>query len=147
MKNPITLGKYAIQIAVCSDEIEEAVISKACKNGYRVCKGRVGSMDSGKLFAAVSTAAKREGLVQDQYREEHAIYHSVLEAYNGICRGQLGLGTVLRSAGLVFSILRGPRIYGDEKDGDWLAVVLFGNLGAPIKGYEHEVIGLGMNPV
>ncbi|MCJ7806800.1 MAG: transcriptional regulator, partial [Clostridia bacterium] len=27
----------------------------------------------------------------------------------------------------------------------WLAVVLYGTIGAPIKGYEHETIGLGLN--
>ena len=29
-------------------------------NGYKVLKGRVGSMDSAKIFAAIETAAKKE---------------------------------------------------------------------------------------
>ncbi|MDP4109279.1 MAG: HutP family protein, partial [Bacillota bacterium] len=36
---------------------------------------------------------------------------------------------------------------GDTDDGDWVSVVLYGNMGAPKKGYEHEVVGLGINPV
>lgn len=60
---------------------------------------------------------------------------------------EVGLGNVLRTVGLVFSIVRGPIILGDTSDGEWVAVVLYGNIGAHIRGYEHEVIGLGINPV
>ncbi len=104
-------------------------------------------MDSAKIFAAVETAARKEGLIDQRYREEHALYHSALEAYSGMCRGQDGLGSVLRSAGLLFSIVRGYKLPGNESDGEWVAVVLYGNIGAPIRGYEHEVLGLGMNPI
>jgi len=142
-----TIGKIALYLALSQEGESEAIKADAIAKGYQVYKGRVGSMDSAKIFAAVETAAKKEGLIGKSYREEHSVYHSVLEAYNGICRGQVGLGNMLRSAGLVFSIVKGPRIQGDAKDGDWLAIVLFGNMGAPIVGFEHEVIGLGVNPV
>ncbi|MGL5512839.1 MAG: HutP family protein, partial [Sporomusa sp.] len=110
-------------------------------------KGKVGSMDSAKSFAAVETAAKRENLIDLRYREEHALYHSLLEAYSGMCRGQDGLGNIMRTAGLVFSIVRGRRLPDHRDDGEWISVALYGNMGAPIKGYEHEVLGLGMNPI
>jgi len=116
-------------------------------NGYKVVKGRVGSMDSAKIFAAVETAAKKECLINASYRDEHSLYHTVLEAYSGICRGQVGLGNILRTAGLTFSIVRGPRILGDSSDGEWLAVALYGSMGAPVRGNEHEVMGMGMNPI
>lgn len=147
MYESIKLGKLALLLVLGSEEEKNKLVKIGTELGYQLYKGKVGSMDSTKIFAAVETAAKKEGLVRDTYREEHAIYHSVLEAYNAICRGQPGLGNVLRSAGLVFSIVRGPRIPGDHGDGDWLAVALYGNMGAPIKGFEHEVIGLGINPV
>lgn len=147
MYGSVKLGKLAILVALSSEDDAGKLNKIAAEHGYKHYKGKVGSMDSTKIFAAVETAAKKEGLVKSLYREEHAIYHSVLEAYNAICRGQLGLGNVLRSAGLVFSIVRGPRIPGDYADGEWIAVVLYGNMGAPIKGFEHEVIGLGINPV
>jgi len=116
-------------------------------NGYKVVKGRVGSMDSAKIFAAVETAAKKECLINASYRDEHSLYHTVLEAYSGICRGQVGLGNILRTAGLTFSIVRGPRILGDSSDGEWIAVALYGSMGAPVKGNEHEVMGMGINPI
>ncbi len=147
MNESIKLGKLALLLVLGSEEEKNKLAKIGIELGYKLYKGKVGSMDSTKIFAAVETAAKKEGLVRDTYREEHAIYHSVLEAYNAICRGQPGLGDMLRTAGLVFSIVRGPRIPGDHEDGDWLAVALYGNMGAPVKGFEHEVIGLGINPV
>lgn len=146
----LSIGKIAVLYAISTKTEGEEIYKKASKLGYRLYKGSVGSMDSAKIFAAVETAAKKEGMIHPIYREEHSIYHSILEAYTAICRGQGGLGNVLRSAGLSFSIVRGPRMPNDissTDDGDWIAIVLYGNMGAPIKGYEHEVIGLGINPV
>lgn len=147
MFRSLSIGKTALLLSMASGRDEEMIRTGAKEHGYKVLKGRVGSMDSAKIFAAIETAAKKEGLIKKEYREEHSLYHSVLEAYTGICRGQVGLGNVLRTAGLVFSIVRGPRISGDNSDGEWVAIVLYGNMGAPIKGFEHEVIGLGINPV
>lgn len=141
------LGKLAALMVLRSEDSDPELEKSARQLGYKMCRGRVGSMDSTKIFAAVETAAKKEGLVQPVYREEHAIYHCVLDAYNGICRGQAGLGNLLRTAGLVFAVVRGPRLPGDDGDGEWLAVALYGNMGAPVKGFEHEVMGLGINPV
>jgi len=143
----LSIGKIAVLYAISTKSEGEEIYNKASEMGYRLYKGSVGSMDSAKIFAAVETAAKKEGLINPIYREEHSIYHSILEAYTAICRGREGLGNVLRSAGLAFSIIRGPRIPKDTNDGEWIAIVLFGNMGAPIKGYEHEVIGMGINPV
>ncbi|SDD86967.1 HutP family protein [Sporomusa acidovorans] len=147
LEKNISLGKMAVLLVVVTGEAEAAMQKQGKEFGYTLCKGKVGSMDSAKIFAAVETAAKKEGLVDQRYREEHALYHSVLEAYNGMCRGQDGLGTILRSAGLLFSIVRGNKLPGNTSDGEWIAVALYGNMGAPIKGYEHEVLGLGMNPI
>lgn len=145
--NNVSLGKMAVMLVMHSGEAEAALIKQGREHGYKLCKGKVGSMDSAKIFAAVETAARKEGLIDQRYREEHALYHSVLEAYSGMCRGQDGLGSVLRSAGLLFSIVRGYKTPGSDSDGEWIAVVLYGNIGAPIRGYEHEVLGLGMNPI
>lgn len=142
-----SLGKLAVLTIMSSGEDEAELKRQGLEFGYRLYKGKVGSMDSAKIFAAVETAAKKEGLIDERYREEHALYHSVFEAYNGMCRGQIGLGTVLRSAGLLFCIVRGTKLPGNNQDGEWIAVALYGNMGAPIKGYEHEVLGLGINPI
>lgn len=147
MFESLSIGKTALLICMSSESEEEMIRKTSILNGYKVLKGRVGSMDSAKIFAAIETAAKKESLINSSYREEHSLYHTVLEAYSGICRGQVGLGNILRTAGLTFSIVRGPRILGDDSDGEWIAVALYGSMGAPIKGYEHEVMGLGINPI
>jgi len=143
----LSIGKTALLICISSESEEEMLRKASVLNGYKVLKGRVGSMDSAKIFAAIETAAKKESLINTSYREEHSLYHTVLEAYSGICRGQVGLGNILRTAGLTFSIVRGPRILGDNSDGEWMAVALYGSMGAPIRGNEHEVMGLGINPI
>lgn len=143
----MSLGKIAVLSVLQTEPEESKLLERVLPLGYKVYKSKVGSMDSAKIFAAVETAAKREGFISDNYREEHALYHSILEAYQGICRGNAGLGNVLRSAGLLYSIVRGNRAAGCDADGEWIAVALYGYMGAPMKGFEHEVLGLGMNPI
>lgn len=143
-----SIGRTAIVYAVTEGELEESLVLKAKANGYAVIKGKVGSMNTEKIFAAVEVAAQREGLIRkDYYRDTHALYHATLDAFNGICRGQLGLGNMLRTVGLIFTVVRGPRNVEQQEDGDWLAVVFYGTIGAPVKGYEHEAIGLGLNHI
>lgn len=140
------IGKTAIMFALAGEEMEEKLRQEAALRGFALIKGRVGSMNTEKIFAAVETAAQREGLLsQEHYREKHALYHATLEAFAGICRGQIGLGDMLRTVGLIFAVARGPRRTDQLEDGDWVAVVLYGTIGAPVKGYEHETIGLGIN--
>ena len=143
----LSLGKLAVLVVLQSEDENADWQAVGAQAGYRVFRGKVGSMDSAKIFAAVETAAKREGYISSHYREEHALYHSILEAYHGICRGDTGLGNVLRSAGLLFSVARGPKTTACKDDGEWIAVAMYGYMGAPMKGYEHEVLGLGMNPI
>jgi hut operon positive regulatory protein len=140
------IGKTTIMYSLAGGELEQQLQKEAAKKGYALIKGRVGSMSTEKIFAAVETAALRENLIRkEHYRETHALYHATLDAFVGICRGQLGLGNMLRTVGLIFAVARGPRSTDQREDGDWLAVVLYGTIGAPIKGYEHETIGLGIN--
>lgn len=141
-----SIGKNAIMYALAEGELEENFKKTAEDHGYKLIKGKVGSMSTEKIFAAVETAAQREGLIrEDYYRDTHALYHAILDAFIGICRGQLGLGNMLRTVGLIFTVVRGPRNIKYREDGEWLAVVLYGTIGAPVKGYEHETIGLGLN--
>lgn len=140
------IGKTAIMYALADEELEKQIQKTAKHNGYVLLKGRVGSMNTEKIFAAVETAAARENIIRkDHYRDTHALYHAILDAFVGICRGQLGLGNMLRTVGLMFAVVCGPRSVDQRDDGDWIAVVLYGTIGAPIKGYEHETIGLGIN--
>lgn len=140
------IGKTAVLAAFVSGELKDEVIRDARKKGYLLVRGSVGSMQSEKIIAALETAAKRQGLIDaNSYREEHALYHAIVEAMQGIGRGQVLFREMLRTVGLTFVIARGPRSAAFSEDGDWLAVVLYGTIGAPIKGFEHETLGLGIN--
>ncbi len=140
------IGRTAIMFALSDGELEGQIRKQAETKGFKMIKGKVGSMSTEKIFAAVETAAQREGLIRkDYYRDTHALYHAILDAFVGICRGQLGLGDMLRTVGLMFTVVKGPRTVQHSEDGEWIAVVLYGTIGAPVKGYEHETIGLGIN--
>ena len=116
-------------------------------NGWRYCTGKAGSMNSQKIVAAMETAAKSSHIIEtDVYRETHALYHAIMEALYGVTRGQVQLGDVLRTVGLRFAIVRGNP-YDRKQEGDWLAVALYGTIGAPVRGSEHEAIGLGINHI
>lgn len=140
------IGKTAVITAFVDETKAAEVIRHARKKGYRLVRGAVGSMQGEKVVAALETAAKREGLIDSGlYREEHALYHAIVEAMQGIGRGQVLFREIHRTVGLTFVIARGPRSAHVASDGDWLAVVLYGTIGAPIKGFEHETLGLGIN--
>ena len=112
-----------------------------------VLYGKVGSMNSQKVVAAMETAAKSNQVIEtDVYRETHALYHAIMEALYGVTRGQIQLADVLRTVGLRFAIVRGTP-YDGKKEGEWVAVALYGTIGAPVKGSEHEAIGLGINHI
>ena len=144
MEHCSSLGKTALLIAMAEGNRTEEYVSNAREKGFQVSVGKVGSMDVQKVIAAVETAAKRENLIDDRYRSQHALYHAILDALQGLGRGPLQLGNVLRTVGLRFAIVRGPRIVEDTDD-LWIAVGMYGMIGAPIKGHEHEVCGLGIN--
>ena len=139
------IGKHAILLLLSDDPNEYLGVIEQLN--WKSCTGKVGSMDSQKVVAAIETAAKKNGVINsDIYRESHALYHAIIEALNGITRGQVQIGSVLRTVGLSFAVLRGNP-YDDEREGDWVAVSLYGTIGAPVRGSEHETIGLGINHI
>ncbi|MGG3326808.1 hut operon transcriptional regulator HutP, partial [Bacillus velezensis] len=126
---------------------ENQQIRRLEQDGWKVCLGRVGSMDAHKVVAAIETASKKSGVIQSEgYRESHALYHATMEALHGVTRGEMLLGSLLRTVGLKFAVLRGNP-YESEAEGDWIAVSLYGTIGAPIKGLEHETFGVGINHI
>ncbi|MCB8815072.1 HutP family protein [Desulfosporosinus shakirovi] len=139
-----SIGKTALLIAMAEGNETDDYVTRAREMGFDVVTGKVGSMDVQKIIAAVETAAKRGGLTDDSYRSQHALYHAILDALQGLGRGPLQLGNILRTVGLRFAIVKGPRILEDLDD-LWIAVSMYGMIGAPIKGHEHEVCGLGIN--
>lgn len=136
------IGRTAMMLALTEEEelinLNENVVW---------CVGKVGTMDSQKVVAAIETAAKQNGVINGAlYREVHSLYHAILEAIQGVTRGHLQLGGVLRTVGLRFAVVRG-KPYKNANEGDWIAVALYGTIGAPIKGSEHESAGLGINHI
>lgn len=138
------IGKNALMLVLSEEETDQCSGNPIFMADWKYCIGKVGSMDSQKVVAAVETAAKKNGIIkQDIYRESHALYHAIIEALEGVTRGQMEIGAVLRTVGLRFSIVRGNP-YDSPDEGDWLAVALYGTIGAPVKGLEHEAVGLGI---
>lgn len=139
------IGRNAILLLLSEDSTEQ--LKTLEQMNWKGCTGKVGSMEAHKVVAAIETAAKKNGIIQSTiYRESHALYHAIIEALHGVTRGQVQLGSVLRTVGLSFAILRGNP-YDNEQEGDWIAVGLYGTIGAPVKGSEHETIGLGINHI
>jgi len=142
------IGRNAMLLALIGqDEVEASILESITQSGQTYCLGKAGSMETNKVVAAIETAAKRTGVIRaDVYRETHALYHAIIEALHGVTRGQVQLGTVMRTVGLNFSVVRGNP-YDNDSEGDWIAVALYGTIGAPVKGLEHETLGLGINHI
>lgn len=145
------IGKLTIQLLISSEEEEKELLKKITQLGYKYAIGKAGTMDSKAVIAAIETTAKREGIIinSSTYREDHALYHTAINALRGLCRGEIGIGSLLRTVGVKFVILRGPMDTDNiGKDlGEWLSVGIYGMIGAPIKGFEHEAIGLEINDI
>ncbi|MDF2949831.1 MAG: hutP 2 [Sedimentibacter sp.] len=139
------IGKIALLMSLSEDF--DSLRKHYEDKGYVIYKGQAGSMDAKKIVAAIETAASREDIIRENYHEEHALYHAIIEALSGYCRGQVMLGEVLRSAGLTFTIVRGILVEDEPSSGNWIAVVLYGQIGSPRKGFEHEAIGMGIQPI
>lgn len=145
-KRKIGIGKITLTLAISEDN-EKKIIEIYKRKGYSLLKGQVGSMDAKKIYAAIETAVFREDIIRENYHEEHALYHAITEAFYGYCRGPVALDTVLRTTGLVFAVVRGNLSVDDKSCGDWIAVVLYGQIGSPRRGFEHEAIGMGIQSI
>ena len=143
----IGIGKIAINLALSDEDTSREIIDKYEEEGYSLIRGQVGTMDVKKIYAAIETAVYREDMIRENYHEEHALYHAVSEALSGYCRGDIALDTVLRTTGLSFAVARGELVVGESSGGDWIAVVLYGFIGSPRRGFEHEAIGLGIQSI
>ena len=103
------IGRLTILLLVSSKEEEKELLKKVSSLGYKICIGKVGTMDSREVIAAIETTAKRKGIFRAGcYREEHALYHTTLNSLRGLCRGEIGIGNFLRTIGVKFVVLRGP---------------------------------------
>jgi hut operon positive regulatory protein len=139
-----TIGQIAIKLVITEPgEEQQQYLQKIRGYGYKAICSQVGSMQMEKVIASIETASRREGIISDTYRDEHALYHSILDALAGVCRGQLALDNVLRTVGIKYSVIIGPKASDHSRDDYWLVVAIYGTIGAPIKGFEHEAIGLG----
>ena len=141
------IGYLTISLLIAEEE-EKNILEKINSLGYKICQGKVGTMESKAIIAAIETTAKREGIFKAGcYREEHAVYHTALSALKGLCRGEIGIGNFLRTIGVKFVVLRGPMDTTRSDLGEWISVGIYGTVGAPIKGFEHEAIGLDINNI
>lgn len=139
------IGRHATLLVLAENRYELEELTD--KLHWKCCTGKVGSMESQKVVAAIEVAARQQGIIKpDVYREAHALYHAIMEALHGVTRGQMQLGSVMRTVGLRFAVVRGNP-YEDKAEGEWIAVAIYGTIGAPVKGLEHETLGLGINHI
>lgn len=142
------IGYLTISLLILEGEEEKNILEKIKSLGYKVCQGKFGTMESKAIIAAIETTAKREGIfIAGCYREEHTLYHTILNALRGLCRGEIGIGNFLRTIGIKFVVLRGPLDSASIDSGEWISVGIYGMIGAPIKGFEHEAIGMEINNI
>ena len=138
-------GKFTTLVALTDEKKALEILPQF--SSFKVMTGKVGSMDLSKVISSVETAAKRGGIIDENvYRETHALYHAILEALQGVTRGDLSVGEIMRTVGLKFAIVRGNP-YDVEAEGEWISICFYGTIGAPIKGKEHEALGLGINHI
>jgi len=142
-----TIGKASMLIAMASEKEMPVLLESAQQSGYQVCTGQAGSMEFKKIVASIETAAVNQEIIGSNYWEKHALYHAILESFHGVSRGEMELGNVLRTVGLSFAVVKGKRNIKDGGKDHWVSVALYGTIGAPIKGSEHEVVGLGINHI
>lgn len=135
------LGYRAMRVLM--DVVEGAEIMPA-SGPYRAAIGRVGTMDTQDVYASVLTVAERAKLLDPGLNDAHALYHATHDALLGILRDPAGLGPTLRTTALVYAILRGPRKLELRGERDWIAVAMFGSIGAPRPAWEHDAVGLGV---
>lgn len=142
MKNGNGLGWITLMRALMDDDQNSASIPP----GIKIHVGRVGTMKVNDVIGSLITVARREAIIDDSYRAEHALYAAIKDALQGVCRGgSISLGEVLRTTSLRFAIARGQGV--EFENGDWVAVAMYGTIGSPVKGHEHEAAGLGMAPI
>lgn len=135
------LGYRAVRVLM--DAVEGAEIAPL-SGPYRAAIGRVGTMDTQEVYAAVLAAAEHASILDPGFNDAHALYHATQDALLGILREPSGLGPTLRTAALIYVILRGPRLLGVAGERDWIAVAMFGSVGVPRPDWEHDAVGLGI---
>lgn len=135
------LGYRAMRVLM--DALDGAEIMPV-SGPYRAAIGRVGTMHTQDVYAAVLTVAERAKLLDPGLNDAHALYHATHDALLGILRDPPGLGPTFRTTALVYAILRGPRLLDLRDERDWIAVAMFGSIGAPRPGWQHDAVGLGV---
>lgn len=139
------IGKTALKLVLADEESELSTLQgRVRESGLRSVTGKVGSMDIQHIFGAIELAAGREGIVDKSIKERHALYHAVYECCSGVMRGNMVLGGTLRTLGARFAVVRG---HSGEEGTDWIAVAIYGTIGATSKGVEHEAAGLGISHI
>ncbi|MCM3766893.1 HutP family protein [Neobacillus niacini] len=144
---PTSIGKLTTLLTILQNhDMAEKVGLELLNHGYRYAVGKVGAMDVAKIVGAIESTAKNNHIIDpQQYREVHSLYHAIIEASQGVCRGPTQIGEILRTVGLTFAVVRGPLSFHEA--GDWICVCMYGTIGAPRKGFEHEVLGFSINHI
>lgn len=147
-KTQFPMGKLTSMLALLENhKWKDEIIKEMDARGYRYTIGKVGAMDLVKVIAAIETSAKTNKIIDpNSYREVHSLYHAIIEALQGIGRGTVQFGDILRTVGLTFCVVRG-KVDNVGNDDEWISVCIYGTIGAPKKGFEHDALGFGYNHI
>lgn len=139
----LTVGKTALLLSILKedDDNSDHILRQLLKGTkYKTVTGNVGAMSINKIIATIHTAAIRENIIDDSIVANHALYHATYECMLSLLRGQVILGELFRTAGLRYAVVVGNLTDASE----WIAVAMYGTIGSPIKGNEHEGFGFGI---
>lgn len=94
------IGYLTISLLISSEE-EKELLKKVSNLGQKICMGKTETMDRREIIAAIETTTKREEIFRAGcYREEHAVHHTVLSTSKGLRKGEIGIGNLLKKAGV-----------------------------------------------
>lgn len=145
-EHDFTIGKLtSLLVLLHNNEAGEMIKNQLSKENCRYMVGSVGSIDLNKVTSFIEESAKTNGIIDSEsYSERNTLYHTILEAIQGVGRGTIQVGDFLEKVNLTFSVVRGKNKKIEEGN-DWIGVCIYGRSDSTEKGIEQETLGLGFN--
>ncbi len=141
-----TMGKLtSLLVLLHNNEAGEMIKKELNKENCRYTVGSIESIDLNKVISVIETNAKTNGIINSEsYSERNTLYHTILEAVQGVGRGTIQVGDLLKEIDLTYGIVRGKN-KKISAGNDWIGVCIYGRSDSPEKGIEQETLGLGFN--
>lgn len=141
-----TMGKLtSLLVLLHNNEAGELIKKQLNMENCRYTVGSIGSIDLNKVISVIEASAETKGIINsDSYNERNTLYHTILEAVQGVGRGTIQVGDLLKKVDLTYGIVRGKN-KKISTGNDWIGVCIYGRSDSEEKGIEQETLGLGFN--